>query len=84
VPLRVHAVTFLPDGPLTSGGVQYDSLHQRVAEAIRCAGIEWHRDHDPRWRDKPYQDGINVDLDEDDQLDALTAAALFAVEEVLL
>lgn len=75
---------FLPDGPLTIGNVQYESLHQRVAEAIRCAGIEWNRQRNPKWRDKPWHDGIPVDLDEDDELDALTKAALVAVQEVLL
>jgi hypothetical protein len=76
--------TFLPSGPLTIGGCQYESLHQRVAEAIRAAGITWLREHDPEWRDKPWMDGISVDLDEDAALSALTEAALVAVQEVLL
>lgn len=76
--------TFLPDGPLVIGGCHYDSLHAYVAEAIRCAGIEWHREHDPEWRDKPWKDGVPIDVDESDELDTLTKAALDAVQEVLL
>lgn len=48
----------------------------RLKDLIRCGGIAWKRENDPNWRDNPWKDGILVDLDEDDVLDALAAYVL--------
>lgn len=56
-----------------SGPLEQRTLNDRISEAIRCAGIEWKQQNDPSWRDKPWKDGISVDLDENDVLEALTA-----------
>lgn len=45
---------------------------ERLAELIRAGGIDYKREHDPKWRDKPYKDGIVVDLDESDVVDHIT------------
>jgi len=47
-----------------------------IAEKIRCAGIEYKRKNDPNWRDKPFMDGIIMDLDESDEV-AFLADAVF-------
>ena len=45
-----------------------------IAEKIRCAGIEYKRKNDPDWRDKPFMDGIIMDLDESDEVGYLAEA----------
>lgn len=69
---------------ITDGPLESRPLRGHIAEAIRAAGIEWHRSNDPKWRDKPWMDGVSVDLDEDDQLTALTdgVCALLAQSEL--
>jgi len=52
------------------------SPRELMAERLRVAGIAWKRENDPTWRDKPWHDGVLMDLDEDDQLLALADAAL--------
>ena len=47
------------------------TARQRLLEAIRLGGINWHREHNPHWRDNPWKDGISVDLEEDSVLEAI-------------
>lgn len=47
---------------------------EKLAEAMRSAGIDWHRKHDRNWRDKPWMDGISMDLDEDEHVAVLIEA----------
>jgi hypothetical protein len=47
------------------------TARERLIEAVRIGGMDWHRAHNPEWRDKPWMDGIMVDLDEDDVLAAI-------------
>lgn len=42
------------------------TARERLEEAIRLGGMQWHRENNPNWRDKPWKDGIRVDLDEAD------------------
>lgn len=42
------------------------TTRERLAELIRSAGIEWKRANDPHWRDKPWKDGVVIDLDDVD------------------
>lgn len=44
---------------------------EKLIEAIRVGGIDWHREHNPRWRNNPWKDGIVVDLDEDSVLSTI-------------
>ena len=60
-----------------------DNIHQssgdRLAELIRAGGIAYLRAnptktlHEGDWRDKPFMDGIAVDLDESDVVDFIAA-----------
>lgn len=65
------------------------SDRERIAELLRTGGIAWHRANDPEWRDKPWHDGVVLDLDEDDQADFLATyllnrlALIVAPEEAL-
>lgn len=52
------------------------TARERLKEAIRTGGIRWHMEHDPDWRRRPWYDGIKVDLDEDDVLDAIADAVI--------
>lgn len=61
-PICIHAPT----------GIQQTTF-ERLKDLIRRGGIEWHRAHNPEWRDKPWKDGISVDLDEDDVLTFIAA-----------
>lgn len=45
-----------------------------IAEKIRCAGIDYKRKYDKSWRDKPFIDGIIMDLDETVQVNFLAEA----------
>lgn len=47
------------------------NVRQRLAEAIRAGGIDWKKANDPEWRDKPWADGVMVDLDEDDVVEVI-------------
>lgn len=47
------------------------SARERLAEMIRAGGIDWHRANNPEWRDKPWSDGVIVDLDEADVIEAI-------------
>lgn len=47
------------------------SARERLAEAVRIGGINWHRDNNPAWRDNPWKDGIRVDLDEPDVVEMI-------------
>jgi len=53
------------------------TARDRLKELIHVGGIEYLRAnpsrtmHSADWRDKPWMDGIAVDLDEDDVLDAI-------------
>ncbi len=47
-----------------------------LAELLRAGGIEWHRRNDPAWRDKPWTDGVQMDLDEGDQCGFLASYLL--------
>jgi hypothetical protein len=52
------------------------TARERLAELIRLGGIDWKRDNDPDWRDKPWMDGVMVDLDEPDVVEAIVARIL--------
>ncbi len=52
------------------------SDRERIAELLRTGGIDWHRTHNPNWRDKPWTDGVPIDLDEDDQCEFLAGYLL--------
>jgi hypothetical protein len=58
-------------------------VEEVIAEAIRVGGIAWRREHDPEWRDKPWHDGISVDVDEADVLATLTQSVLDALEDYI-
>lgn len=47
------------------------TARERLAELIRLGGIDWERANNPRWRDQPWKDGICLDLDESDMVEAL-------------
>jgi hypothetical protein len=47
------------------------TARERLAELIRAGGIDWKREHDPGWRDKPWMDGVLIDVDEDDVVKAI-------------
>lgn len=47
------------------------TARQRLTEAIRMGGLNWHRANNPEWRDKPWKDGISVDLDEPDVVEMI-------------
>lgn len=47
------------------------TARERIAELIRLGGIDWKRGNDPDWRDKPWMDGVLVDLDESDVVEAI-------------
>jgi hypothetical protein len=47
------------------------TARERLAELIRLGGIDWKRANDPHWRDKPWMDGVMVDVDEDDVVAAI-------------
>jgi hypothetical protein len=47
------------------------TARERLAEAIWMGGCAWKRAHDPDWRGKPWMDGVMVDLDESDVVDAI-------------
>lgn len=52
------------------------TARERLAELIRLGGMDWKRANDPDWRDKPWMDGVMVDLDEDDVVEAIVARIL--------
>lgn len=47
------------------------TARERLAELIRLGGIDWKRKNDPGWRGKPWMDGVLVDLDESDVVEAI-------------
>lgn len=54
--------------------VLWQTARDRLRELIRVGGIDFLRKHPERavgrsWRDKPYLDGIRVDLEDDEVLD---------------
>jgi hypothetical protein len=56
---------------------------EQLLERLRIGGIDYHRKHDKQWRDNPWKDGINVDLDEQDVLDHLVDFILDAPDPQL-
>jgi hypothetical protein len=52
------------------------TARDRLAEAIRLGAIAWHREHNPRWRDNPWKDGLQMDLDESDQVECIVQTIL--------
>ena len=61
------------DGPITIWAPTSvkQTARERLAEAVRIGGINWHRANNPRWRDNPFKDGISVDLDENDVVEMI-------------
>ena len=47
------------------------TARERLADLIRTGAINWKRSNDPEWRDKPYFDGVVVDLEEAEVVDWL-------------
>lgn len=52
------------------------TARERLAELIRLGGIDWKRANDPDWRGKPWMDGVLVDVDEDDVVEAIVSRVL--------
>lgn len=65
--------TFENGGPITiwAPTTIQQTARERLAELIRIGGIDWKRENDPDWRDKPWMDGVLVDLDESDVVEAI-------------
>lgn len=61
------------------------TFRELLAERIRAQGIAFNRDHpDLRgWRDKPWMDGVLVDLDEDDEVEYLVRGVLEVIREAV-
>lgn len=65
--------------------VLWQTSRDRLRELIRVSAIDFLRNH-PRlamgrpWRDKPYMDGVRVDLEEDDVLDWMTDFIIAAAD----
>ena len=47
------------------------TARERLAETIRMGGIRWKEANDLAWRGKPWMDGVLVDLDETDVIEAI-------------
>ena len=52
------------------------TARERLAELIRLGGIDWMRANNPDWRGKPWMDGVLVDLDESDVVEAIVERIL--------
>lgn len=55
----------------------HQTARERLAELIRLGGIDWRRDNAPDFREgKTWMDGVMVDLDESDVVEAIVARIL--------
>ena len=59
------------------------TFRELLAERIRAQGIAWHKDHDPDWRDKPWMDGVRIDVDEDDQVEYLVRGVTAVIRDAV-
>lgn len=55
----------------------HQTARERLAELIRLGGLDWRRDHAPDYREgKAWMDGVMVDLDESDVVEAIVSRIL--------